>query len=421
LFAGGIWLTPIARHHITPVIEEVGHEGIEGHIRARDEILGFGPFIIETVVPGESVFMVPNDNYWQGAPLVDGILIEIVPTAMGPSAMRAGDFDAMAYQTGWLAEFEMMGTTNYQLYGWPTSSTTFINFRMGGMGEAETDDEGNVIGSPTVFLREDDHPITNLEIRRALAHAVDRPEIARTVGQGLWVPAPSVLHPFNAGDFIDLSKAGFHFDLDYANQILDNAGFTERDAEGYRLDLNGNRMYFVYGQHSNVTHDVLVPMNIQNWGQIGLRVEMYDGDFIDWGLFTDIVLGAEVGPIHIFAMGWSLGMNPNPNGLWGADANFNMPRYTSPTFEQILADIISEEAWDPDFLAAAYSRWEQAFHDELPAMPLTWNLDLVAFNNRVANVSRVRMDSGYNQPSNWMNSTFGSHLVGLTARAPYAN
>ena len=418
LFLGGVWLSPIPRHWIEPVIAEVGHEGIQGHIRARDELLGFGPFILDTIVPGESVLMRANDNYHWGAPNVDGIYVRLLPFDMVPAAMRSGEFDFASYQTANLAEFNLMQPTNYQLYGWPTTSTTFINFRLGGMGVDEND-------NPIVELRTDDHPITNIAIRRALAHAVDRQTVADTVGQGLWVLGPSVLHPFNASEFIDLNMTGFVFDLDLANQILDDAGFTVRDSEGYRLNLDGTPMTFTYGQHSNPTHDVLVPLNIQNWAEIGLRVVMYEGDFLDWGLFTDIVLGAEVGPIDIFAMGWSLGANPAPHGLWSATAPFNMPRYTSPTFEQILYDINSDAAWDPDFLRDAYMRWQHAFYDEVPAIPFTWNLDIIAVNNRVANLSRVRMDTGLalggGYPANWFSTTWGNSTVALTAPAPFVD
>ncbi|MCL2398346.1 MAG: ABC transporter substrate-binding protein [Defluviitaleaceae bacterium] len=416
LFAGSVWVNPVARHHLEPVIAEVGHEGIEGHARARDQLLGFGPFIIDTVVPGESVFLLPNDNYYRGAPLVDGMLIENVPFALVPAAMRSGAHDVVHYQAANLAEYNLMNPSNYQLIGWAAASTTFLNFRIGRRGV-------DANGDPIAVPRADGHPITNVAIRRALAHASDRQTVSDVVGQGLWTPAPSVLHPFNAGNFINPDAESFTFDLALANQILDEAGFTERDAEGYRLNLDGTPMTFTYGQHSNPTHDVWVPLNIQNWRQIGLRVVMYQGDFLEWNFFTDIVVhGEDYGPIDIFAMGWSLGANPNPT-LWAANALFNMPRHTSPAFEQVLGDIMSQEAWDPDFLADAYRRWEQVFYEEVPALPLTWNLDIVAVNNRVANLSRVRTDNGHNIPGNMTanNGFSGWHLMGLTAPAPYVD
>lgn len=409
LYIGGVWLNPIPRHYLAPVIEEVGHTGIAAHPRARYEMLGFGPFKIETVVAGESVFFTPNDDYYRGAPLVDGVLVELLPFSMLPAAMKAGEFDIAAFQTANLAEFNMTAPTNYRLYAWPATSVTFLNFRLGEMTE-----EG-------VRLRDDGHPILNPAIRRAMAHAIDRQTIAEVVGQGLWVPAPSVLHPFNASEYLDIYAEGFTFDLIRANAILDAAGFTARDAEGYRLNLDGEPMRFTYGQHINPTHAVLVPLNIQNWRQIGLRVEMYGNDFMDWNYFLDAVLRDETGDIDIFAMAWSMGANPAPHGLWGRTAPLNMPRYTSPRFEEILSDINSPAAWDADFLADAYARWEHAFFEEVPAIPLTWNIDLVAVNNRVANYSRVRIDSGLNRPGNMTATSWGSHLIGLTAHEPYSN
>jgi len=425
VFAGGIWITFVPRHWLTPVIEDpaYGHLRLEDHARARHESLGYGPFRVTQIVPGEAVLFESVDTWPLGAPLIDGIHVRFVPFDLIPAMMRAGEFDIAAYQAPDLAEFRLMQPTNYDLYGWPAGSTTILNFRLGYMGyDAE--------GSPHTMPRTDGHPITNLEVRRAMVYAWDRQTIASTVGQDLWVPAPSILHPFNASDFLDITREGFRFDLDYANAILDAAGFTERDAQGYRLDLNGQPFTIIYGQHSNPTHDQMVPLNIQNWGQIGLRVEMFGGDFADWGMFTSIVVGDGTyegdndppwGPIDVFAMGWSLGMNPSPHGLWSPTATFNMARYNSPTFQSILDDINSDAAWEEDFLAAAYRRWEQAFHDELPAAPFTWNLDLVAVNNRVANLNRIRIDSGLNIPGNWGTGTFGSIFVGLTAPVPYSD
>ncbi|MCL1844972.1 MAG: ABC transporter substrate-binding protein [Defluviitaleaceae bacterium] len=410
LYVGGVWLNPIPRHYIEPVIAEVGHAGIAAHPRARHELLGFGPFKLNTVVTGESVYFTANDDYWQGAPLVDGVLVELLAFSMLPAAMRAGNFDIAAYQTVNFAEFELTAPTNYRLYAWPATSVTFLNFRLGKM------DENGVVAP-----RGDNHPIENVAIRRAMAHAIDRQTLADVVGQGLWVPAPSVLHPFNASEYLDFSHEGFTFDLDLANQILDDAGFTSRDEYGYRLNLNGESMRFTYGQHLNPTHAVLVPLNIQNWRQIGLRVEKYNDDFLDWNYFTDIVFDDEVGGIDIFAMGWTMGANPAPHGIWGNASGLNMPRYSSPTFEEILAQINSSAAWDAEFLTSAYRRWERAFHDEVPAIPLTWNIDLVAVNNRVANFSRVRVDSGLNKPGNMTSTSWASHLVGLTAPVPYAD
>ena len=416
MFQGGLWLTPIPRHWLTPVIEEVGHSELEWHPRAREEILGFGPFIIENVLPGESLLLVANDNYWQGAPLVCGIDIEFLSSELIPAAMRAGMFDWAAYQVTDISEFEQLNPDNYNLLGWPSGMQNIINFRLGYVYRDR-------YGFMTLRPRNDNYPITNIAIRRAMLHAIDRSTIAYVVGYGTQVPAASILHPFNAAEFTDMNFEGWVFDLDLANRILDEAGFIRRDAEGYRLNLDGDHMTFVYGQNWNPANDFIVPLNIYNWSLIGLRVEMYGGDFMEWLELVDIVLGDEnePGPLDIFGLGWSLAANPAPHSLWGSDSTFNMPRYTSPEWKQILIDISSEAAWDVDFLADAYARWERAFFEAAVAAPFTWNLDLVAVNNRVTNYSRARVESFTGVPGNMGPLTWGSHIIGLTAPEPYVN
>ena len=422
-FAGGVWTAPVARHWITPVLEdpEYGHAGLSDHMRARDEILGWGPFKIDTVVVGESYYFTAFDDFWGGAPYVDGVLVEMVHADLIFEALRAGEYDIAAFTPADVAMFRQVPPTNFQLLGWPASSYNVFNFRMGDQLE---DEDGNIYFQPL----EADRPIMNLAIRRAIAYATDRETHVQTFLNGLGIPAPMILHPFNASPFIDMDFQGFSFSLDRANQILDEAGFTERDEEGFRLDLNGEPMTLVYGAHDNPANQVWVPMNLQNWNSIGLRVELFGGDFMDWmGAFLPTVAWSTTPhEIDIFAMGWASGMNPDPSSLWGnreEAGDFNMPRYESPTFRRILDDIKSDRAWDDEeFVMDAYRRWAQAFYDEMPAFMYQWSIDLIAANNRVVNVSRLRMDSGDPEAlGNWTTATWASGNIALTAPNPYVD
>jgi len=422
-FAGGVWTDPVARHWITPVLEDpdYGHAGLEDHIRARDEVLGWGPFQIESVVVGESYFFTAFDDFWAGAPKVDGVLVEMVHPELIMEALRAGQHDIAQFTPGDVAMYRQIPPTNFQLLGWPAQSYNVFNFRM---GDQLVDDDENTYFSPLP----DDHPIMNPAIRRAIAYATDRETHVEVFLNGLGIPAPMILHPFNSSLYIDMTFEGFSFDLDKANQILDEAGFTERDEEGFRLDLNGEPMTLVYGAHDNAANQVWVPMNLQNWRYgLDLRIELYGGDFMDWGLFLDYTaFGTAPHPIDIFIMGWSSGMSPDPTSLWGSPeqaGNFNMPRYESPTFTAIFNDILSERAWDDEeFLMDAYRRWAQAFYDEMPGFMYQWSIDLIAANNRVVNISRLREDSGNPEAlGNWAQNTWANGLIALTAPAPYVD
>ena len=418
-FIGGLPFEPVARHHVGPVLAEVGMSYlIEQPVARHEGALGFGPFIVDSVIPGESLFLVANDNYWRGAPRVDGIIYNTIDFPLAPAAMAAGQADFLwHFQLAHFEELEMMAPDNFFLLGAVDAGANILNFRLGYMIQEEED------GPWVVTPRTDDAPIMNVAIRQALRYASNFSEVIDALFSGLGVVAPSILSPFNAADFLlDGLVGNSVFSLQRANEILDAAGFTERDAEGFRLDLNGEPMTLVYAQHLNPTHEVFVPSNLQNWEAIGLRIELWNGDFAEWGYFIDHVFHSnEYLGIDIFAMGWTITGNPQPHGLWARDSRNNMSRHNSPEMQQILDDIVSLEAWDPDFLADAYARWQLYFENNVPAVNLNWPLHLRGANNRLANFSRHRIVDMNDVPRDVGMHPGAWNLVGLTAPTPYVS
>ncbi|PNH92845.1 ABC transporter substrate-binding protein [Vibrio diazotrophicus] len=83
---------------------------------------------------------------------------------------------------------------------------------------------------------------SNKDFRIALSHAIDRSEISETVYSGVVGPhqaAPTDISPFYDKDAVEQYT---QYDVKKANKILDDLGLTKRDAEGYRLLKNGERL-----------------------------------------------------------------------------------------------------------------------------------------------------------------------------------
>ncbi|MCL1995803.1 MAG: ABC transporter substrate-binding protein [Defluviitaleaceae bacterium] len=409
-FGGSIWLQPTPRHWLEPVIEELGVANLADHARARHEAVGFGPWIIDTVVPGESVLFRANDNYHRGRPLADYLLFEGVHFDLVLSAMREGLFDvtigfvpAANYE-----EHVLFNANNYTMASWVGPGQGFMYFRTGTM----VPDEYGSLATP----RDDNHPIQNLAIRRALSHAMDQELKAITIQNGLSTPAGNILNPFNARQHIDPNVLGFFFDLDLANSILDEAGFTERGPDGYRLNLDGSPMYFNFAANDNSFNQQAVPTYLQNWSNIGLDVRLYTGDLIEWNTFLDNVLLSDnwSETVHIFISNWSLGFNPAPHGLWGSRVPFNLSRHTSPTFDAILDDIASQDAWNPEFLSDAYYRWQVYMYENAVAAPMFWGVQIFAVNHRLQGYDLTRVEGRINIPEQTI-------FWGLTAPVAYVN
>lgn len=77
-------------------------------------------------------------------------------------------------------------------------------------------------------------------VRIALSHAVNREEINQLVFNGLLKPRQYSPLPMSPQYYEKLSNAFLEYDPDQANQLLDEAGFDKKNADGLRLYKDGS-------------------------------------------------------------------------------------------------------------------------------------------------------------------------------------
>ncbi|MCC9076587.1 ABC transporter substrate-binding protein [Litorilinea aerophila] len=85
------------------------------------------------------------------------------------------------------------------------------------------------------------------EVRIALSLAVDREALNELVFDGLMKPRQYSPLPMSPQYYEKLSNAYIEYDPERANQLLDEAGYAERDSEGFRLwnDGSGEQISFI--------------------------------------------------------------------------------------------------------------------------------------------------------------------------------
>ncbi|WP_454086153.1 ABC transporter substrate-binding protein [Georgenia sp. Marseille-Q6866] len=95
-------------------------------------------------------------------------------------------------------------------------------------------------GAPyTYYLNVSQPPFDDIDVRRAFIQAVDVDTLVASIYQGTAQPATTGVS--SASAFHDESAARPPYDPDAANALLDEAGWGERDAEGYRVK-DGERL-----------------------------------------------------------------------------------------------------------------------------------------------------------------------------------
>lgn len=391
--AGGpVWAYAAPRHYYgdVPVAE------IESSPQIRENPIGFGPFKVTNIVQGESVEYEAFEDYWEGAPNIDKLTIERVPSSGIVEALKQGQFDLTYNMPTNLYESFEAGIPGYTTMGTPGQSYDYLGFKLG-------------TWDGTTTTMNEDSKMNNLNLRKAMAHALDIDSVGERYYSGLRYRANSHIIP-NFGDFYKDDLEGYPYDVEKANALLDEAGYKDVDEDGIREDPNGEPLVINYAARAN--SDAAEPIAlyfIEAWKEIGLNVQLLEGRLHETNSFYDRVQ-ADDPEIDVFEGGWGVGSDPNPSGLYGEDAAFNFSRFVSEENTEYFTEMSSQEAFDLDYQIGVFHDWQDYFmNDALPAVPTFWRTELTLVNNRV---------SAYSLQQGADPTEFGLHAISLTADAP---
>ncbi len=117
----------------------------------------------------------------------------------------------------------------------------------------------------------------DVNFRRGLSSAINREEIVKLVWKGGVFPsqvAPLYGPPYNGESELFQSYAAY--DPDLANSLLDEAGLTERDSDGYRLGLDGEQLLLVISATTSWPQETPEVMDLVKgyWDKVGIRASV---------------------------------------------------------------------------------------------------------------------------------------------------
>ena len=350
---GGFWFYAFPEHH---------YEGVEvadmtNAEQTRENPIGIGPYQVESITPGEAVVLTKYEDYWRGEPQLDGITVEVTPTSSIANAMESGNIDvAMSFPTDQYPDVADMEGVEWlaQL----DAAYTYIGFKLGNW-DAE---EGRVNYTP------EEMKMGDVELRRAMWHAMDNDAVGEQFYNGLRWKATSLITPYHAAfhkDDLDVPE----YDPEEANRILDEAGYEDTDGDGFREDPDGEPLEIQMASMSG--GDVAEPLTnyyIQSWREVGLNVVKTDGRLIEFNTFYDMVENDDEG-IDIYQGAWGVGTDVDPGGLYGPEAPFNYPRYETEESTELIKRGNSEEALDTDTRTEIYHEWQELMAEDIPVAP----------------------------------------------------
>jgi peptide/nickel transport system substrate-binding protein len=217
-------------------------------------------------------------------------------------------------------------------------------------------------------------PTDEVLVRRALIHAINRPQAVKTI---FGVYSPVAESPFLASSFNLVPQEPFPaYDPETAGMLLDEAGWRISDEEGHRSRNNVPlELHIVapsWGSNSEMAQLILA-----DWEAVGARVtlEIAPG-------FGSLKEAQAEGEYH--AIGINLfGTDPDLlRSFFSSTGIYNWSQFEDPEIDRLLTQA-AQESLDHDARLNLYKQVSFRVQEEALVLPIRNYVNLVAVNNRV--------------------------------------
>lgn len=308
-------------------------EGEDPVTFTNDAMIGSGPFKLAEYAEDEFVRLEANANYWGGRPSVDEVVFQTFTNADARvQALINGDLDAItefpATAIPNLQDSENVEVVDGLEYGGRFAD---IFFNVTDPANCPPDD-GACTGHPA---------LRDVQVRRALAHAVDKQQLIDTLLLGLGEPGLGVV-PRSLGTWFaeELVAQDYEFNLETAAQMLEDAGYVDTDGDDIRecptadCGPTGDLTFRMNYPTDNDEHPRVSDTLSGWWGEIGVAVQIQ-------GLDSE-ALGAICCPVFDFdVMLWSWTSDTDPEGLLSVmlcseiPSGYSETGYCNPTYDEL--------------------------------------------------------------------------------------
>jgi peptide/nickel transport system substrate-binding protein len=248
--------------HFGPIIPKHLFEGTDIQKNPYNlKPVGTGPFRFKEYVKGSHISLEKNPDYWQkdergsSLPYLDRLVFRIMPdTASRLMSMEKREVDYQSYP------------------GFPVESAQKLKelgFRIG------ADPISGLARIQRIAMNQRNPPLSNLKVRKALLHAMNREEILQKAAYGFGVVSIGPLHQQSPAykDLINHNVPKYEYSPTKANQLLDEAG--------YKRGSDGNRFKLTILINRSLSQDVTAAELIRDHFQkVGIQLEIQKVDFV---------------------------------------------------------------------------------------------------------------------------------------------
>lgn len=326
----------------------------------NDKIIGTGAFKMNTFDKDKGIIILDaNPNYHLGTPGVDQVIFQTFDNADAlVQALKVGDID-MANEVPNSAFATVKGFENVKAVQMP--GRYFVELIINSVPATH---EPAPTRNPA---------LEDIQVRTALATAIDKKDLVEIVLQGLGKPGVTIVPPTLGGGFWHNPIPDHPFNLQKANEILDAAGYS-LGSDGVRTRGDLRLEFRLQFPSDNPLYPRAADLMTEWFKQIGVKTnpESVDPDSL-------YAATTPTGDYDLVIWGW--GPDPDPDFILSVmttdqfvDGGWSDSGYMNPAYDQLYLD--QQVAVDKTERQKIVWQMQQMIFDDLPYIIL-WYEDIL--------------------------------------------
>lgn len=319
--------------------------------------VGSGPYRFVEWSVGEFILLERNMEYWRSDE-IDGPNIENFRMIFFDTIERAQDAldssktDISAIDTT-LEGLQIAASEDIHLYQSGTLGFVYLGFNF----------------SRTFF--------TDIRVRRALSHALDRDHICDEIFGGHAVPQWAQIPPVSPYFTCDVST--WDFNLTASQTLLEEAGWIDRDEDGTIENPDGAPFEFeLITNTGHESREKIATYAAEQFSRLGINVEV---NTIDW---MDLMPSRiESGDYDACVLSFTVGVDPDDFSIFhssGTQDGFNYGGYSDERVDELLE--AGQRELNPEARLAIYTELQQVLSSDLPVLFLVNRIGLQGIQRR---------------------------------------
>ncbi len=314
--------------------------------------VGTGPFKFVEWKRNDRIVLEANDDYWAGRPEIDRLIFRSIPdNTTRVMALLAGEIDAMdGVDPDVVKTVRDQKRKDIKLLAAPGINVGYMAMDM------------------------EKEPFDKLEVRRAIAHAINKDKLVKEIYQGMGEPAVNILPPTLWGANGDIEDYGY--DPELARELLNRAGLED----GFEFDLWYMPVPRLYMPNAKLVAQAIQ----QDLDKVGIKANLVT---YDWGTYLEKIENYEH---EACLIGW-MADNGDPdnflyvlfdkdNTIKGSAQNYS--NYKNDEYHMYMKT--AQYVTDQDVRSHLYRKAQAIFHKACPAVAIAHGYNMALVNDKLS-------------------------------------